>query len=673
MNFKHTKTKMKKIWLFILSLFTTILAWNLTQANENYEFTNLDITADILIDGTVNIKEDYTANFFVERHGISREIPLNHSVWWKDFHIEISDINVEWKKFTTSKSDWEWHIKIWDPNMTIIWEQTYPISYSTYGLVRNFSWKGYAELYWDLVWDKWNTSINNCNAEILLPKPYTWFTADDFLINIGWVKTSIENFDWTVDRSQWDRILIKYNGSLPSYTKFSLSVKFPNNYFEFDHNRQAWLIWSYQDSEDEFSFLFIPLILLIPTVIYAIIAGLIISIFLLIKFLVKKIFKKSSKWDILDNKPRTGTVMTIRNWRRRTKIYMWLNWNEWRLKWDFSHKFPVIVRYEPPKWLENSESSLFSDSSHAFGNWMNSAEVWLLLHRKAKAKDLFSLLYKRAYEKFVEIKPGLDNSITITKVKELPDSYPLYEKKFFNNLIPHSEKTIFKDDNLYNTLDLEDLEDYWISKWWFLKKDNKYQKKFESIVWWIGWFLLLCYILFFILAFIFASKICIYICFISFPIAWVLLFFWWIINKIRESKTNWIKETEKWAEFIAHILWYREFLAKCDENKLRLFLKQDPLYFDKILPYAIVFGLDTILIDKVSSIMKDLNIKSNIFVWDFNYLNDIRDTFSSVSFNDPVHSSYSSYSSDSWFDSWSSFDSDFGSDSWGGWGGCSDW
>jgi hypothetical protein len=40
----------------------------------------LDITADILIDGTINIKENYTANFFVERHGITRDIPLNYSV-----------------------------------------------------------------------------------------------------------------------------------------------------------------------------------------------------------------------------------------------------------------------------------------------------------------------------------------------------------------------------------------------------------------------------------------------------------------------------------------------------------------------------------------------------------------------------------------------------------------
>jgi hypothetical protein len=217
---------------------------------------------------------------------------------------------------------------------------------------------------------------------------------------------------------------------------------------------------------------------------------------------------------------------------------------------------------------------------------------------------------------------------------------------------------------------LEDLEDYWISNWWLHKNSSRYQKKFEDTIWRITWFLFLCLFVSFVFLFIFWNTIFLYITFISFFTTWVLWFFWWIINAIRKSKSEWNKETEKWAELIAHILWYREFLAKCDENKLRLFIKQDPLYFDKILPYAIVFGLDTVLIDKVSPIMKDLNIKSNIFIWDFSYLNDIRDTFSSVSFMDPSHSSYSS---DSWFDSWSSFDSDFGSDSWGGWWGWSDW
>jgi hypothetical protein len=40
----------------------------------------LDITANILVDGTIDVKEDFTADFFVSKHGIIRDIPLNYSV-----------------------------------------------------------------------------------------------------------------------------------------------------------------------------------------------------------------------------------------------------------------------------------------------------------------------------------------------------------------------------------------------------------------------------------------------------------------------------------------------------------------------------------------------------------------------------------------------------------------
>ena len=127
-----------------------------------------------------------------------------------------------------------------------------------------------------------------------------------------------------------------------------------------------------------------------------------------------------------------------------------------------------------------------------------------------------------------------------------------------------------------------------------------------------------------------------------------------------------MKITEEWARLISHILWYREFLAACDENKLREFLKQDPLYFDKILPYAVAFWLDTELIKKMEPIMQEMNIKSSWYDWDINSIHLINNTiWSSATHSVPPH-----YDSDSWFSSWSSFGWWGGwFSSWGGWGG----
>jgi hypothetical protein len=52
-------------------------------------------------------------------------------------------------------------------------------------------------------------------------------------------------------------------------------------------------------------------------------------------------------------------------------------------------------------------------------------------------------------------------------------------------------------------------------------------------------------------------------------------------------------------------------LQKCDENQIRTQLKEDPLFIDKALPYATVFGIESDLIKKISPIMNELNIKIN--------------------------------------------------------------
>lgn len=585
---------MKKIWLFILWLCIIFFAWNFTQAND-YEYTNLDITANILIDGTINVKEDFTANFFVSKHWIIRDIPLNYSVGWNDFHINISDINVLWKNFTKSKSNWNIEIKIWDANRTVIWEQNYPISYSTYWLIRNFSGMGYAELYRNLVWYEFDTNINRVRAELILPKIYTGFTSDDFLITTDWKSKTIDWFEWTVDWSQWNKIIIIYDKWLSAYHGITLSVKFPNNYFTFDHYKQAKLTWTVWDvSFDDFwSSLWDSLLEIFEALGFI---GLIIYGF------IKKGKNKKSKID--------------------TK--------SWALKWDFAEKFPVIVQYTPPVWV-------------------NSAEAWLLLHREAQAKDMLSLVYKRAAEWLIKISTektkwsifsSAKDIIIITKNKDIQEEAPKYEKDFFKYLVRGEKNKIEKSTNLYSKLGLSTLETYGENKWWFTWTKLK------------GWFLFLC-------------LVCAYLLlnFISDIFPWLsnFLFLGFIFLCIYLSWGQKLKETEKWAQLISHILWYREFLAMCDENKLRLFLQQDPLYFDKILPYAVAFWLETELLKKIEPIMREMNIKSTWYDWNITSMYMINDIISSSAEHSIPH-----YSSSGWFSGGSSFG--WGFSSWWGWG-----
>ena len=622
---------MKKIWLFIIWLCTIFLAWNFTQAKD-YEYTNLDITANILIDGTIDVKEDFTADFFVSKHGIIRDIPLNYSVWWKDFHIEVSNINVQWKTFKTSKSNWNIEIKIWDADRTVIWKQNYPIYYSTYGLIRNFSWMWYAELYWNLVWYDFDTNINKVRAELTLPKVYTWFTANDFLITTDWKSKTIDWFDWTVDWSKWDRIIITYDKWLSAKHGITLAVKFPNNYFKFDHDKQADLIWFYKEN---------PVIKLWKNI-----TNFIKSYFWEWSLIIMFLF---------------GLLLEILRKIKEKSIF---------------RRYPIIIQYSPPKWL-------------------NCAEVWFIYNRWVKISQIISLIYKRASEWIILLKNTWEK-ICIIKNKDLKseknssysENYDVedmvdeiyrnmldkksinnqdYENYIFKFLFGNREKIYIP--NKHFNLNLSGLEEYFglccKQKNW-INEDSRYDYIYQSNAINIGplrgWYILI----FFIILFVAANNGNLYL--ILWSMTWLALS---ILLGIIHKPTL----TDEWYRLLSEIKWYRNFIKACNERQIKKFLSQDPLFFDKTLPYAVTLWLETKFMKNFKPIMEEMGISQNWCTWD---LTDI------IRFvNDWIHiesqstssgsSSSSSYSSSGWFSGgssfswwWSSFSSWWG---WGWWGG----
>lgn len=572
---------MKKLIVSILWLCTLFILWNVTQARD-YEYKNLDITANILKDWTINVLEDYTADFFVYKHGIIRDIPFNYTVNWKEFHIDINNINVQWKNFTLNNNGQGVSIKIGDANKTINWIQEYPISYTVYWLIRNFSW--YDELYWNIVGHEFDTNINKVRAELILPEIYTWFTTDDFKITTDWELQRIEEFNWKLDFSEQWKIKIEYDKWLSAYHGITLAIRFKDGYFDFNHDKQKNLIWHvwvtltswYYNNE---TFLYLALTV-VTFIIFMIICG------------FWSFFKKMKKIDL----------------------------NEWKLHWELAKKYPVIVQYEPPKWL-------------------NSAEVGLLLHRDATFQDMLSLIYQRSTKWLIKISKKDKDTVTIKRVKDIDLSSPYYERLFFCNLFTDEDEIeIGKDSNIYRDIPLDELDKYWEEKMWYKRRYK------ENNVYLILWLLCFC-----VPSFI--------------PIVILII----VLGVVKRYK---VKIYDQWAELISHIVWYRQFLAACEENQLRTFLKEDPLYFDKVLPYAVVFWIQTELLEKIKPIMEELNITTELYDGDMASFASFESLIASSAFNPS-----SSYSSDSWFDSWSSFSSDSSFSSWwgGGWGWWSSW
>lgn len=596
----------RNLLLIIFWLYFSLNFWNFSFAND-YEYESLDVLADVKIDWSIGVKETFTANFFEYKHWIIRFIPLNYSVLWKDFHIDISDVYVGWNKFTKGINNWELEIKIWDANRTVIWEQIYPISYSVYGLIRNFSWMWYAELYWNLVWYDFDTNINSFKAEILLPKTYTWFSSDDFMITVDWKNSNVKDFAWSVNRSKWDRISIKYNKKLSAGEWITLSIKFPNGYFEFDHKKQDSLIgyvwWKLNSNLDRFPWK------------YLIGCGIVM---VLLSMFIKKWWPEIKESELANKLEKEG---------------------------------PIVVKYTPPEWI-------------------NCAEAWMLYDCFLQERDLTSLLYKRAVEWFISI--SLDENWTfnkstwfiMTKLKDINSSFPQYEIDFFESILPrniNSKKYVSTTSEFDVVRSLKSLRNYgkrnwWISVWWF-NDSIKYIWVFIAII------LLLV-----------LGKMGINMVAAIFII--IILFLKLNVDSLSPVQKQ-ISLTDKWKQIAKDVIWYAKFIQMCDENKLRLFLKQDPAFFDKTLPYAVAFWFDTEFINKVTPVLAELDMRPSWFDWNINEMDSVsrivRDSNRAAELRkarERERERLSDYSSDSWFSSGSSFSSWwFSIWWWGGWWG----
>ena len=271
-------------------------------------------------------------------------------------------------------------------------------------------------------------------------------------------------------------------------------------------------------------------------------------------------------------------------------VYLWIEKNNrdkpaslWK---EFEKKYPIIIQYTPPKWI-------------------NPAEAWLLYNCSVEPTDLTSLIYQRKFENLIDIVVfKWDNSwkeyVKLIKKSDIPLARPFFETEIFESIFAlNGVKVIEWAFQLRYALMLEDLETHWIKKWWIVKTSwwNKFNKLYSFLV-----------SLFFICAVTLISWKAIvifpYVLWASFVLFLCCVFLGWYMY-------GWwkLKFTDRWAKLASHLIGYRNFIKSCDENKIRLFLEEDPLFIDRTLPYATAFGMETEFLKKVSPLKKDWNAK----------------------------------------------------------------
>ena len=256
-----------------------------------------------------------------------------------------------------------------------------------------------------------------------------------------------------------------------------------------------------------------------------------------------------------------------------------------RLWFKYTKKYPIIVQYMPPKWI-------------------NPAEAWLLYNLKVDPTDLTSLIYWWKYQKYIDIETYIWRNtkkefIKLIKMQDLPYNVPVFESAVFDSIFcMWNVKVIEEWFQLRYALLLEDLEYHWIKKWWIEKSVvSEYSKNVYNIL----------IMMFFCWTYLYLTEL-----WYVFPKFWVILlilffaciFFGWYMDW-----WHGFNFTDKWAKLASHIIWYKKFIKSCDENKIKLLLQEDPLFVDKTLPFATAFGLETEFIKKISPLRVDWNAK----------------------------------------------------------------
>ena len=170
------KHKIIKISIFIL-LLVILLTNNVfaISSSDGYQIESYNIDMNVNEDNTFDITETIEVNFTgYGKHGIFRKIPLRNTVERVDGtksnnRAKITNISVN-DEFKTSNDSGYKVIKIGNASKTVSGRKTYTIKY-TYNIGKD-PLENADELYFNLIGTEWDTSINNVNFTINMPKSF---------------------------------------------------------------------------------------------------------------------------------------------------------------------------------------------------------------------------------------------------------------------------------------------------------------------------------------------------------------------------------------------------------------------------------------------------------------------------------------------------------------------
>lgn len=190
---KDKLTKSKKWTKIILLLFISLIFC--TKAEEGYEIKNYNIDIVVNKNNSFDITEEIYTDFYQEKHGIIRTLPIVNTVRRLDKTTSqnVAKLSNVWSNmpYDVSENRYNYEIKIGDADNTIIGENLIIIKY-TYS-IGNDPLEDNDEFYYNLIGTDWHVPIRNVSFKIHFPEE----RIKDVGFSSGYLGSTINNdIEW---------------------------------------------------------------------------------------------------------------------------------------------------------------------------------------------------------------------------------------------------------------------------------------------------------------------------------------------------------------------------------------------------------------------------------------------------------------------------------------------
>ena len=503
---------MKKI---LVPLILSLLYVNILPAQEYFTIKQYNVVVHVNKDASLDVDETINVHFTEPRHGIFRFIPYKYPLQQLPAgtekarrqlesggyaHVMIENIKVDGWNYNVSKEGDYKFIKIGSANSTVDGDQQYVIHYRMLNAINFF--KDHSELYFNIIGDRWNTTIDSVNFTISLYDSLS--NTPDYFAATGLIGSTNNN-----TKSAWPdnkTFTGSTNSMLNANEGVTVGVVLPNGFLTEQNYNLLGIQW-----------------LVLPVIAF---------------------------------------------------LFMFFTWR----RWGKDEKPTIQTEFYPPAGVSPGVCGYIVDDLVNHRDLTALVPYWgaggYLQVKETEKDTLLGLIKKKEY--------------TFIKLKELPVDAETFERTLFNGIFASGNEVALSSlkNVLYKSMNdaTAQLKSEVIFQQYYVKGSGA--RVVISVI--IG-------VLFIIFGgAILLGKVDGYLltgiaCLLS---GLIILLFGYFMRK----------KTEKGTLLLQKLLGFKEFLKSVEKDRLKEFLKQDENYFDKILPFAIVFGIADTWKDKLQGL-----------------------------------------------------------------------